>query len=60
VLAVVTAVYNAKAGSSGSPQSVIDGFHAAILVSLIAGVLGAVAMALPTRRTGAELAVEGA
>jgi MFS family permease len=60
VLAVVTAVYNAKAGTSGSPQSVIDGFHAAILVSLIAGALGAVAMALPTRRTRAELAVEGA
>jgi hypothetical protein len=60
VLAVVTAVYNAKAGTSGSPQSVIDGFHAAILVSLIAGALGAVAMALPTRRTSAELAVEGA
>jgi EmrB/QacA subfamily drug resistance transporter len=60
VLAVVTAVYNAKAGTSGSPQSVIDGFHAAILVSLIAGALGALAMALPTRRAGAELAVEGA
>jgi MFS family permease len=60
VLAIVTAVYNAKAGTSGSPQSVIDGFHAAILVSLIAGALGALAMALPTRRTSAELAVEGA
>jgi EmrB/QacA subfamily drug resistance transporter len=60
VLAVVTAVYNAKAGTSGSPQSVIDGFHAAILVSLIAGALGALAMAFPSRRTRAELAVEGA
>jgi EmrB/QacA subfamily drug resistance transporter len=60
VLAVVTAVYNAKAGTSGSPQSVIDGFHAAILVSLIAGALGAAAMAFPSRRTSAELAVEGA
>jgi EmrB/QacA subfamily drug resistance transporter len=60
VLAVVTAVYNAKAGTSGSPQSVIDGFHAAILVSVIAAALGAAAMAFPSRRTRAELAVEGA
>jgi EmrB/QacA subfamily drug resistance transporter len=60
VLAVVTAVYNAKAGTSGTPQSVIDGFHAAILVSVAAAVLGVTAMAFPSRRTRAEFAVEGA
>jgi EmrB/QacA subfamily drug resistance transporter len=60
VLAVVTAVYNAKAGSSGTPQSVIDGFHAAILVSVAVAALGALAMAFPSRRASAELAVEGA
>ena len=60
VLAIVTAVYNANAGTTGTPQSVIDGFHAAILVSVAVAALGALAMAFPSRRTSAELAVEGA
>ena len=49
VLAVVTAVYNASIGSGGSAQAALDGFHAAIFVSLIAAVLGVLAMALPAR-----------
>jgi EmrB/QacA subfamily drug resistance transporter len=39
-LAVATAVNNANVGSDGSAQALLDGFHAALLVSVIAGVLG--------------------
>src|SRR6266496_3613709 len=48
VLAIVTAVNNANVGSDGSPQAVLDGFHAALFVSVGAAVLGIVAM---TRRS---------
>jgi Major Facilitator Superfamily len=58
VLAVVTAVYNASIGSNGSPQALLDGFHAAIFVSLIAAVLGVAAMALRGRERA--VAVEAA
>jgi EmrB/QacA subfamily drug resistance transporter len=50
VLAVVTAVNNASAGSATTPVGVLDGFHAAALVSLTAAVLGAAAMVLRRRR----------
>jgi len=43
VLAVVTAVVNASTTGTSS-QSVLDGYHAAIVVPLIAAALGAVAM----------------
>ena len=43
VLAVVTAVNNAAAGPGGSAGAVLDGFHAAIVVSVVAGVLGVAA-----------------
>jgi sugar phosphate permease len=43
VLAVVTAVNNAAAGAGGSPGAVLDGFHAAIVVSVVAGILGVAA-----------------
>jgi EmrB/QacA subfamily drug resistance transporter len=43
VLAVVTAVNSAAAGTGGSPGAVLDGFHAAIVVSVVAGILGVVA-----------------
>ena len=46
VLAVVTAVNNAVAGADPSPQLMLDGFHAAAIVSLVAVVLGAAATAL--------------
>ncbi len=48
VLAIVTAVINANVGSSGTPQAPLDGFHAALFVSVGAAVLGIVAM---TRRS---------
>jgi EmrB/QacA subfamily drug resistance transporter len=50
VLAVATAVNNASAGSGGSPGAVLDGFHAAIVVSLVAAVLGVAAVALKRRQ----------
>ena len=46
VLAVATAVNNAATGPDGSPQALLDGFHAAIAVSVIAAGLGVVATAL--------------
>jgi EmrB/QacA subfamily drug resistance transporter len=49
VLAVVTAVANANTGPDGSPQSILDGFHAALFVPAAFAVLGALAM---VRRTG--------
>ena len=51
VLAVATAVNNASAGGGGSPQALMDGFHAAIVVSLVVAVLG-VAVTLLRRRGG--------
>ena len=50
VLAVVTAVNNAAAGPGGSPQAVLHGFHAAIVVSLVVALLGAAVTALGARR----------
>jgi sugar phosphate permease len=49
VLAIATAVNNANAGSGGSPDALMDGFHAAIVVSLIAAVLGVAATLLRRR-----------
>ncbi len=43
VLAVATAVNTANAGPGGSPTALLDGFHAAIIVSLIVAVLGVAA-----------------
>jgi EmrB/QacA subfamily drug resistance transporter len=40
VLAIVTAVNDAATGPDSSPQSLLDGFHAALVVPLIAAVLG--------------------
>jgi EmrB/QacA subfamily drug resistance transporter len=45
VLAVVAAVVNANTGASGTPQAVLDGFHPALIVPVIAGSLGILAMA---------------
>jgi EmrB/QacA subfamily drug resistance transporter len=49
VLAIVVAVNNAKVGLGGSPQEVLDGFHAALFVSVGAAVLGLTAMVLQRR-----------
>jgi EmrB/QacA subfamily drug resistance transporter len=59
VLAVVTAVNDANTGTDGSPQALLDGFQAAIVVSLIAAVLGVAATAL-RRRWDAAPAMETA
>jgi MFS family permease len=58
VLAIVTAVFNATAGSDASAQGLLDGFHAALLVSLTAAVLGVIAMSWPGRAR--EPAIEAA
>jgi Major Facilitator Superfamily len=50
VLAVVTAVDNAYTSADGSAQALLNGYHAAIVVPLIAGALGVVAMSLRRRR----------
>jgi EmrB/QacA subfamily drug resistance transporter len=49
VLAVVTAVNNANRGTGSSPQALLDGFHPALVVSLIAAVLGVLAMSVRGR-----------
>jgi EmrB/QacA subfamily drug resistance transporter len=46
VLAIATAVNSAAAGSDGTPVSILDGFQAAIVVSVVAAVLGVVATTL--------------
>jgi hypothetical protein len=53
VLAVVTAVNQASAGPGGSPAAVLDGFHAALFVSLAAAVLGVAAITLRRRARAA-------
>ena len=61
VLAVVTAVLNANVGSDGSPQALLDGFHAALIVSVGAGLLGVIAMTQrPVRQVQAQPELEEA
>jgi len=57
VLAVATAVNNAANGSGGSAQALLDGFQAAVVVSVIAAALG-LAVTTVRRRTGVVPAVE--
>jgi EmrB/QacA subfamily drug resistance transporter len=49
VLAVVTAVNNAASGANGSPQALLDGFQAAIVVSVIAALIGVVVTGVRVR-----------
>jgi EmrB/QacA subfamily drug resistance transporter len=49
VLAIVTAVNNANIGADGSAQSILDGFHAALIVSVIVAAIGAAAVGLQRR-----------
>jgi MFS family permease len=60
VLAVVTAVNSAAAGSGASAQSLLDGFRPAIAVSLIAAAFGVLAIGarLPARTARAEIEPE--
>jgi EmrB/QacA subfamily drug resistance transporter len=49
VLAVATAVNSANTGTDGSQQALLDGFQAAVVVSVIAAALGAVVTAVRLR-----------
>lgn len=53
VLAVVAAVNNANAGPTGSPQDLLDGYRAALVVPLIVAVLGVGATAFGLVRRSA-------
>ncbi len=50
VLAIVTAVNNANTGKGAGDQAVLDGFHAALYVSVAAALVGIVAMTTRRRR----------
>jgi predicted MFS family arabinose efflux permease len=50
VLAIVTAVNNANVGAGGSSQAILDGFHAALYVSVAAGIVGVAVMLQRTAR----------
>jgi hypothetical protein len=56
-LAVVAAVVNANTGTDGTPQALLDGFKPALVVPLLVGVLGIVAMTTGLRgsRAAAEV-----
>jgi MFS family permease len=56
VLAVVTAVNNANTGTGGTPEDLLQGFHPAIMVSVIAAVLGVLAMSVGRRPAEAVVA----
>jgi EmrB/QacA subfamily drug resistance transporter len=56
VLAVVTAVNNANMGADGTAQGLLDGFQAAVVVSVIAAGVGVVVTALRGRRRLAPVA----
>jgi sugar phosphate permease len=59
VLAVVTAVNDANTVADGSTQGLLDGFRAAVVVSVIAATLGVLVSALPLgRRTEPATEVE--
>jgi sugar phosphate permease len=59
VLAVSTAVAAANTGADGSPQAVLDGFQAAVVVSVIAAGVGVI-IATARRRSRPEPAAEPA
>jgi hypothetical protein len=56
-LAVVAAVVNANTGTDGTPQALLDGFKPALVVPLIVGILGIVAVTSGLRRSRAEAEV---
>jgi EmrB/QacA subfamily drug resistance transporter len=60
VLAIATAVNNAANGSGGSPQALLDGFQAAIVVSVIASAIGVAVSAVRVRTRLAAPAAEPA
>jgi hypothetical protein len=58
VLAIVTAVNSANTGTDGSAQGVLDGFHAALFVSVAAALLGLIAMTQRRRPVEQRLVIE--
>ena len=58
VLAVATAVATANTGADGSSQALLDGFQAAVVVSVIAATLGVVVTAVRLRSRVPALAAE--
>jgi MFS family permease len=50
VLAVVTAVNDGATGPDGTPESLLDGFHAALVVPVVVALVGAGVSALGIRR----------
>jgi EmrB/QacA subfamily drug resistance transporter len=61
MLAIATAVNNANTGADGSPQGLLDGFQAAVVVSVIAAGVGVVVTAVrrrPPSEPEAELPAE--
>ena len=57
VLAIVTAVADARSGTAASPASVLSGYHAAIYVVIAVAALGAAAMLQRSRRAPVEVPV---
>jgi hypothetical protein len=57
-LAIATAVNNANVGLGGTPQALLDGFHPALVVSVIASLLGIAAIGMRRPRLRREIAVE--
>jgi MFS family permease len=49
-LAITTAVINANTGGDGSPQALLDGFHPALIVPVVIGLVGIVAVGSSLRR----------
>ena len=54
VLAIATEVNEAGAGTGNSASAILDGFHAAIVVSLVVAALGVTAIAVRRRRPEPE------
>jgi EmrB/QacA subfamily drug resistance transporter len=59
VLAIATAVNNANVGDGGGPSATLDGFHAALIVSLIVAILGVGATVLRRRTPRVATAESG-
>jgi hypothetical protein len=59
-LALVTAVLHSSTGTDGSPQALLDGFHAAIGVSLAIAIAGVAAITLRRRASRALAALASA
>jgi EmrB/QacA subfamily drug resistance transporter len=58
LLAITTAVNTANAGTDGSPQALLDGFQAAVVVSVIAAALGVVVTVVGRRQPAPAAATE--